>query len=428
MTTRRAPGQANIEEHPKGSGRYRVRVRTGKKLKTIGSGLTLAEAEEVAAAYVVLRNEDVLREGVTLSQFGIGFLNRRERQGVRGIKQERGRWSKYVGEMPIGELPVSSLGRRDIVDWRDVLIERGLADQTVKNALNLVRAALTDAVDRELLKANPARDVKVRSSGTSEEDLSGVLRPAEQVSLLKACPDRDRPVVLFALLTGLRLSEQWWLRWEDIREDHVLVRRSVDGKAPKSGKPRRVPLLEPARQLLDALPRVSEWVFPGARGGRRDYGKHPRGWSTALKGLGRHIRWHDLRHTCATSLLAGWWGRKWTLEEVRGFMGHSTVQVTERYARILDESVADAAAATRLFPASSQPGGLRMLQVPEKIESQLCDLNARPTVYECVEEASNNQYLTGREFPAGNTSSQAFPADLWALAEAANRLGLGRAA
>jgi integrase len=419
---RRAPGQANIEEHPKGSGRYRVRVRTGGKLKTIASGLTYAQAVTTASAYIEVRNTEVLREGVTLAQFGVGFLNRRERQGVRGIKQERGRWSKYVGEMPIGQLPVASLGRRDIVDWRDALIERGLADQTVKNGLNLLRAALTDAVDRELLQANPARDVKVRSSGTSKEDLSGVLRPPEQVALLQACSDRDRPVVLFALLTGLRLSEQWWLRWEDVRGDHVLVRRSVDGKAPKSGKPRRVPLLEPARELLAALPRDAEWVFPGARGGRRDYGKHPRGWSAALKGLGRHIRWHDLRHTCATSLLAGWWGRQWSLEEVRGFMGHSTVQVTERYARILDESVADAAAATRLFPASSQPGGLRMLQVSEKIESQLCDLNARPTVYECVEESSNYADLDCPEFPIGNESSQTFPVDVWALAEAANRL------
>lgn len=425
--TRRAPGQANIEEHPKGADRYRVRVRVGGKLKTIASGLTYAQATTTASAYIEVRNTEVLREGVTLSQFGVGALNRRERQGVRGIKQERGRWSKYVDDMPIGQLPVATLGRRDIVDWRDALIERGLADQTIKNALNLLRAVLSDAVDRELLQVNPARDVKVRSSGTSEEDLSGVLRPNEQMALLRACPERDRPVVLFALLTGLRLSEQWWLRWEDIREDHVLVRRSVDGKAPKSGKTRRVPLLEPARELLALLPRSSEWVFPGTRGGRRDYGKRPRGWAIALKGLGRNIRWHDLRHTCGTSLLAGWWGRKWSLEEVRGFLGHSTVQVTERYARILDESVADAAAATRLFPLSSQAEGLRMLQVPEKIESQLCDLNARPTVYESVSQANDSASLGHHTFPVGNSSSQVYSPAAWALAEAANRL-LGRVA
>src|SRR5690606_28311597 len=128
------------------------------RLRTVASGITLAEAEEAAAAYTVLRNEEVVREGVTLAQFGVGFLNRRERRGVRGIKQERARWSAYVDAMPIGQLPVTTIRRRDIVDWCDELGARGLADQTRRNALNLLRAALADAVDRELLAANPARD------------------------------------------------------------------------------------------------------------------------------------------------------------------------------------------------------------------------------------------------------------------------------
>ena len=359
---KRAPGHANIEEHPKGSGRFRVRVRVGKSLKVIVSGVPRAEADEVATAQVVIRNADVLREGITLGQFGLAALNRREKRGVRGIDQERNRWASYVDRMTLGKLPITTLRRRDIVDWVDELGEKGLADQTRRNALNLVRAVLAEAVDRELLQANPARDVKVRSSGSNEEDLSGVLQPHEQVALLDACPERDRPVVLFALLTGLRLSEQWWLTWDDIKTDHVLVRKSVKGKAPKSGKTRRVPLLEPVRALLATLPRTSEWVFPAPRGGQRHAPNRPAGWHTALAlcNFGRRVRWHDLRHTCATSLLAGWWGRVWSLEEVRGFLGHSTVKVTERYARILDSKVATAAAQTRgelMFPTGNMRAG-----------------------------------------------------------------------
>lgn len=120
--TRRAPGHASIEEHPKGSGRFRVRPRIDGKLKVVASGLPRAEAEEVAAAYTEIRQEAVLREGVTLTQFGVGFLNRRERNGVRGIDQERNRWSAYVDNNPLGNLPVSTLRRRDIVDWVDELM------------------------------------------------------------------------------------------------------------------------------------------------------------------------------------------------------------------------------------------------------------------------------------------------------------------
>lgn len=358
MTGRRQPGQCSIEEHPKGSGRWRVRARRSGRLVVVGSGLSRPEAEETAAAYTELRNAEVLREGVTLSQFGLGFLSRREQRGIRGIAADRNRWKVYVDEMALGALPVSTLRRRDVIDWLDELGARGLAPQTRRNALNLLRVALHDAVDRELLSANPARDVRLprRVDATAKEDLEGILTPEEQAALLATMPPELSPVVRFALLTGLRKSEQWWLRWEDLHldEGYVLVRRSAHGKPTKGGRPRRVALLEPARAILETLPRRSPWVFCGARGKRRGHGKDPHGWHAAVEaaGITHRVRWHDLRHTCATSLLAGWWGRKWSLEEVCKLLGHSSVQVTERYARKLDETVRLAVARTE-FPSSS---------------------------------------------------------------------------
>jgi len=122
---RRKNGQASVEEHPKGSGVYRVRARvrdegSGKsRLATIASGVPLAEAGELANAYTEVRNTSVLREGLTLDQFGKGFLDRRERSGVRGIRTDRNRWKNHVASDELGGLPVSSLCRRDILDWLD---------------------------------------------------------------------------------------------------------------------------------------------------------------------------------------------------------------------------------------------------------------------------------------------------------------------
>lgn len=355
---RRQPGQCSIEEHPKGSGRFRVRARIAGKLVVVGSGLPKPEAEETAAAYTEIRNAEVLREGITLSQFGIGYLSRREQRGIRGIDADRNRWKNYVDELPIGKLPVSTLRRRDVIDWLDSLGALGLAAQTRRNALNLLRVALHDAVDRELLQANPARDVKLprRVNATSKEDLEGILPPEEQARLLAAMPAEMSPVARFAMLTGLRQGEQWSLRWSDVflDEDFILVRWSAEGKPTKGGRPRRVPLLGPARVILESLPRRSQWVFCGARGKRRGHGKPPKGWHEAITaaGIPHRVRWHDLRHTCATSLLAGWWGRKWSIDEVCKMLGHSSTQVTERYARKLDETTHLAAARTE-FPSSS---------------------------------------------------------------------------
>jgi integrase len=225
--------------------------------------------------------------------------------------------------------------------------------------LNLLRVALGEALDRELLEANPAKDVKVHraAKASAKDPLDGILAPLEQQALIAAVPELERPVVVFALCTGLRQSEQWWLRWEDVFPDHVLVRRSAGGLPPKNGKPRRVPLLPAARAALDALRgRRSPWVFPARRGARRQNGKPPRGWSSwlAKAKIDRPVRWHDLRHTCATSLLAGWWsgGQGWSLPAVSKLLGHSSVQVTERYARKLDSTLSEAVANTAgpVFP------------------------------------------------------------------------------
>jgi integrase len=60
----------------------------------------------------------------------------------------------------------------------------------------------------------------------------------------------------------------------------------------------------------------------------------------------RHLCWHDLRHTCGTALLGGYFGRKWRLEEIQQMLGHAEVTTTERYAHALQQTLNDAARAT----------------------------------------------------------------------------------
>ncbi len=71
-------------------------------------------------------------------------------------------------------------------------------------------------------------------------------------------------------------------------------------------------------------------------------------WKAALRasGLTRRVRWHDLRHTCASSLVSGWWGRRWSLQEVKEMLGHTTIDVTQRYAHLAPGALEEAATAT----------------------------------------------------------------------------------
>lgn len=382
---KRKSGHASVEEHPKGSGLYRVRVRSGGSFKTLASKLTEAKAIALADAQAYLRGSAQLRDELTLEQFGVGFLDRRELAGVRGVGKERGRWRKHIANAPIGKLAVSSIDRRDVVEWRDRLVGAHLSKM---KQLSLLQLALDEAMERELIASNPARTVKIHKAGaaTSKDGLEGILSPDEQQRLVAVVPDRERPLVIFALCTGLRQAEQWWLHWEDVAGASIVVRRSSGGLAPKSGRPREVPLLTPALAVLTQIRgnRTSGLVFRGARGGRRVEGRQPHDWPKWVKaaGIDRRVRWHDLRHTCATSLLAGWWGRKWTLDEVCKLLGHSSIAVTERYARKLNETLKNAVFSTPmpLFPggntgdarvARSLPQSAALLTQPPSLHNTL---------------------------------------------------------
>lgn len=63
-------------------------------------------------------------------------------------------------------------------------------------------------------------------------------------------------------------------------------------------------------------------------------------------GVQRPVRFHDLRHTCASHLVMGSWGEPWSLEAVREFLGHGSIAVTQRYAHLCPAALSAKAART----------------------------------------------------------------------------------
>lgn len=87
----------------------------------------------------------------------------------------------------------------------------------------------------------------------------------------------------------------------------------------------------------------AELVFRGRWGGERVKSPLVEFRACLAKAGVRSVRWHDLRHTCGTSLLMGWWGRKWSVAEVQKFLGHSSASVTEKYLHARNEMIFQAA-------------------------------------------------------------------------------------
>ena len=137
------------------------------------------------------------------------------------------------------------------------------------------------------------------------------------------------------LLTGCRLSEIQFLRWEYVKDDCIELPYAKTGG-------RIVPLGPEARAVLAALPREdgNPWVIRG---------KLPDSHITDLQRPWRRIREraemkdvriHDLRHSYASRALA--LGESLTM--IGKLLGHTQVQTTARYAHLARDSIQNAAA------------------------------------------------------------------------------------
>ncbi len=72
-------------------------------------------------------------------------------------------------------------------------------------------------------------------------------------------------------------------------------------------------------------------------------------------GIERRVPFHALRHTCASMLVSGEWGRAWTIEEVCAFLGHSSITVTQRYAHLCRGALQRAASQTLATTPRTRP-------------------------------------------------------------------------
>lgn len=338
------------------SGRFRARIRIDGKRITIGSYATADEARDDLKKAAVIGKRAVLDPSDSLARFGetvIARWARTKRVSRRAAKNDSRTWQAHVVGSALGARPIRVVSRADLRGWVDGLLRSGLTAPTVRAYLTTVRRVLAVALDEERITAIPTR---VRVAGETESAWT-YLTPEEQERLLscEAIPEADRCVIALALYTGLRAGELCALRLADVRPTEITVRFGSTPSGPtKTRRTRVVPLVPAAQAWWDRWSRIrpeSPFAIAAARGGHR-HENRPLGrtgrWSAYLElaGIDRRIRWHDLRHTCASSLVAGWWGRVWALHEVRDLLGHTKVAMTERYAHLAPTHLAAVAAAT----------------------------------------------------------------------------------
>lgn len=359
---------------PLPSGRFRARVSGGHGQRQIpGTFLTEEEAwRAIEAALLAIDESRREYDGLTICELGHKILTRREvHKEVRNPQNDWSRFGRHIKSDPIGSFAIERLYRqpKEIVKWLARLRDKGLSTLTVRACRTLLSVILREAVEQGIIHSNPCAEIRVRVAKKSDEDGWTYLVPSEQTALMNAASERDRLIIAFAIGTGLRAGELCALRRVDVdlEGERLMVRFGGPPDLPtKTGKVRPVPLfgmaLEAARQWVALVnPPADGPMFPRPErsrpsGIRSRYGVFRDqsavidrfAWKAALKaaGLTRRVRWHDLRHTCASSLVSGWWTRSWNLQEVKELLGHSTIDVTQRYAHLAPGALQEAARGT----------------------------------------------------------------------------------
>ncbi|WP_305779277.1 tyrosine-type recombinase/integrase [Nocardia nova] len=267
-----------------------------------------------------------------------------------------------------GTIPVQKLTRKHLDDLVAALkkggtvtekgkVRRPWAARSLKRTVETTSMVLDYAIERKLLGHNVARAIKPKA-GKKRKPVT--YTPAEVSRfLLSLETDRDGHL-WFLALCGLRRSEIGGLRWSGVDFERKMLtvhigRAAAGGKAveddPKTESSiRELPMdnemaevLKRARrrQAADKLQLGEAYQDLGYVACNEDGTPyHPdtltHRWARAVKRAGvRHIRLHDARHTCGTTMHL----RKVPLAVIAAWLGHADASVT---ARIYTHSQADA--------------------------------------------------------------------------------------
>lgn len=289
----------------------------------------------------------------------------------------------------LGHVKLAHLSAQQVERLYADLLARGLGAGTVRGIHGVLHQALEYALRHDLVPRN------VSSLATLPRLTRPEMHPlsAEQARAFLAAMagERDGAFYVVAIYTGLRIGELLGLRWRDVHLEgaHPSLRvqwqlkdaytRAADRRADQRGErsPRRddglgdasrwifaPPKTKRSRRLIRLAPAVvaalraqrkrlaeerlalgAAWhdydlVFPDPLGRPRARWNVYHRFQTDLKRAGLpRMRVHDLRHTCATILLAG----RVNPKVVSELLGHATVAMTlDIYSHVLPDMQQDA--------------------------------------------------------------------------------------
>jgi integrase len=274
----------------------------------------------------------------------------------------------------LGRYQIAKLTPQHVQQLLNAKLAAGLSPRSVQYLRDVLRNALGQAMKWGLVTRNVATLAEPPRVPHHEMRF---LTPDQARGLLAASRgERLEALYTVALALGLRQGESLGLRWQDVdfAAGTLHVRyalQRVDGTLqlvePKTNQSRRTLNMPPTvttalqahreRQELDRSAAGDRWVETGlvftTRKGTPLDARNVTGWFKKLLTSAElpDMRWHDLRHSCASLLLAQRVPPRVAME----VLGHSHISQTMRYSHVIPELQAAAAASMERVLTGATP-------------------------------------------------------------------------
>lgn len=255
-------------------------------------------------------------------------------------QDERSRYKNHIAPR-FADVPLSEIKTIDLEDFKHKLLSKGLSPGTAKHVLCLIRCVYNKMAQWELY------DGRLPTTGFKMPKVDNArmryLTPDEAENVLETLKQRDITwwrIAFISLHTGLRVGEVLALS----RNDLDLARGVIHVLDAKAGT-RMANMSESVQAMFAELPSgsPSALIFPSVNGGERQSSDVSKIFYKAAKALGlndgvtdrrQRVVFHTLRHTFGSWLAI----RGVPLYTIGSLMGHSTLEMTKRYAHLCPDT------------------------------------------------------------------------------------------
>ncbi len=233
-----------------------------------------------------------------------------------------------------GDCKLSQISPKIISDYKVSRRGEEAAPKTINHELSLMCHAFNMALKEwEWVNSNP---VCLVSKEKVDNFIERWLTIEEEELLLEASPQWLQEIIIFAINTGLRMSELLDLQWNRVN----LFRKTISIYEQKNKGRDTLPLNERAFEVLKARNKVrsikNKLVFFSTAGTRIDSSNLRREFYHSInKAEIEKLRFHDLRHTFATRLIQN----GVDIYTVQKLGRWKSIQMVERYAHHYTESL-----------------------------------------------------------------------------------------